>query len=307
MKKVFVNCALNDSQKERLQNVSDEYMFVYEPEEDVEVIIGNYAPNKMKDFTNLKWFQASAVGVDNYVKRGILNDDVVMTNAVDIHSLEVAQHTFAMVVSMLKNLHLYRDNQSEASWKDEGKVKDFKKVKVAIIGFGDIGNQVAEMLKALGMYIIGVKRTLVDKPSYVDELYTNDDLIKAISDVDVVVSILPGTKETYHLFTKDTFKAMRSDAILINVGRGTLYDEEVLKEVLDEGIIKAAGADVFAVEPLSEDSPLWKTKNFVVTPHVAGFFHVDTALDSFVDLVEENLKHYINGEELKYVVSERVD
>ena len=307
MKKVFVNCALSDSQKERLQKVSNEYELVYEPEEDVEVIIGNYAPNKMRDFTNLKWFQASAVGVDNYMKRGILADEVVMTNAVDIHSLEVAQHTFALVISMLKNLHLYRDNQSESSWKDEGKVKDFKKTKVAIIGFGDIGKQLAELLKGIGMYVVGVKRTMIEKPSYLDELYTNDELHKAISDVDVVVSILPGTKETYHLFDKETFEAMKKDAILINVGRGTLYDEEVLKEVLENGTIKAAAADVFAVEPLSEDSPLWKLKNFVVTPHVAGFFHVDSALDSFVDLVEENLRHYINGEELKYVVSERTD
>lgn len=307
MKKVFLNCAVTESQKERLQSVSDEYVFVDSPEEDVEVIIGNYAPNKMKDFSNLKWFQASAVGVDNYIKKGILNDDVILTNAVDIHSLEVAQHTFAMVVSMVKNLHLYRDNQNDVSWKDEGKVKDFEKLKVAIIGFGDIGNRLAKMLKGIGIYVIGVKRTMVDKPDYVDELYTNDDLLKAISDVDVVVSILPGTSETYHLFTLDTFKAMREDAILINVGRGTLYSEDVVCEVLDKNIIKAIGADVFEVEPLSEDSPLWKYKNFVVTPHVAGFFHVDSALDDFVDLAVENLKRYINGEELKYVVSERVD
>ena len=69
MKKVFINCALADSQKERLQKVSNDYEFVYEPEEDVEVIVGNYAPNKMREFPNLKWFQASAVGVDNYMKK----------------------------------------------------------------------------------------------------------------------------------------------------------------------------------------------------------------------------------------------
>ncbi len=305
MKKVFVNLKLNDNQKERLENISEELKMVYEPEEDVEIIVGNYAPSEMKNFPNLKWFQASAVGVDNYVKKGILNDDVVMTNAVDIHSTEVAQHVFATMLTMVKKLYLYRDDQSKALWTDEGKVKDLSKLRVAIVGFGDIGKNLARQCKALGMYVIGVKRTMVDKPDYIDELYTNDHMLEAIRDVDVVVTLLPGIPENVGLFTVDTFKAMRKDAILINAGRGNLYTEETLKEVLDNKIIEAVAMDVFIKEPLDSDSLLWQYRNLVITPHVAGFFHVDSALEDFLDLVEENLKRYLNNEELKYVVSER--
>ena len=155
------------------------------------------------------------------------------------------------------------------------------------------------------MYIIGVKRKMIEKPDYIDELHTNEDMDEVISNVDVVVSILPGTKENYHLFTMDTFKKMKSDTVLVNCGRGNLYDTEVLYEVLDKKIIRAAAADVFEVEPLPEDSKLYDLDNFVVTPHIAGFFHFDSAKEDFLNLICDNLKRYINNEELRYVVKER--
>lgn len=305
MKKVFVNVKFNNEQKVRIESVSKEYEVVYNSDENAEIIIGNVKPETLKDYKNLKWIQTSAVGVDNFIKKGILNDDTVLTNAVDIHSQEVAEHILGMMMSLLKKQYLYRDNQTSHQWKDEGKVKSIKGLRVAIIGLGDIGNNLARTLKAMGMYVIGVKRKMIDKPTYIDELYTNNDLEKAISDVDVVVTVLPGTKENTHLFTLDTFKKMRKDTILINAGRGNLYSEEVLCEVLENKIIEAIGMDVFEKEPVNEDSKLWNYKNLVMTPHVAGFFHLDSALEEFVNLVIENLRRYINNEELKNIVTER--
>jgi len=305
MIKVFVPVTLNAKQKERIESVSNEYKFVYEVDKSAEVILGNYNPTELKEFKNLKWIQTTAVGVDAYIKKEILNDDVVLTNAVDIHSQEVAEHILGLIMTLIKKTYLYRDNQAAHNWHDEGKVKSIQGLRVAIIGFGDIGKNLAKTLKAMGMYTIGVKRTMIEKPDCLDELYTNADLDKAISNVDVVVTILPGSKENYHLFTVDTFKKMAKDTILVNAGRGNLYSEETLVEVLENHIIEAVGMDVFEVEPVAKDSKLWDLKNLIMTPHVAGYFHLDSAKEKYVDLLVENLKRYANKEELKYIVKER--
>lgn len=305
MKKVFVNVKLNDEQKKRLETISNDYEFVYERSDDANIIVGNYPPEKLKEFKNLEWIQTSAVGVDAFVKKGILNDNTILTNAVGVHSQEVAEHIVGLLMSLLKNIHLYKSNQNKNLWHDEGRVKSIKGLKVSIIGFGDIGNALAKILKGMGMYVIAVKRKMVTKPEYVDELYTNNDMDKAITNVDAIITVLPGIPENTHLFTVDTFKKMKPDTILVNAGRGNLYSEETLCEVLENRIIKAIAMDVFEKEPVPEDSKLWKYDNLLITPHVAGFFHLESALEEYVDLVEENLKHYINGEPLKCLVNER--
>ena len=142
---------------------------------------------------------------------------------------------------------------------------------------------------------------------YLDELYLKEDLEKAISDVDVVVSILPGTGENVHLFTLDTFRKMRRDAIFVNVGRGNLYSEETLVQVLDEKLVEAVVTDVFEKEPLDPSSRLWGYDNLIITPHCAGGYHLDSAYAAFIDLCIENLKRYKEGRPLLNVVEERFD
>ena len=305
MKKVYVTMKFDEDQKEKLANLFPQYEFIYEEDPDVEIIIGNYKPEELKKFKKLKWIQTSAVGVNNYIKDGNIPDGVILTNAVDVHSKEVAEHIFAVIISMTRKLHLYRDNQRKHEWKDMGGVKEITNLKVCIVGFGDIGKQLALLLKGLGIYVIGVKRTINEKPDYVDELYTNKDLDKAISDADYVVSVLPGNKANEHIFTTETFKQMRKDSIFINAGRGNLYTEETLKEVLDKRIIAGISSDVFESEPLSKDSPLWDYDNFVITPHIAGSYRLRSAKDRLLDLVIENLNRYQSGEELLHIVKER--
>lgn len=308
MKKVFVNVKFNDEQKKKLESVSSNYQFVYDKSNDIydsEIIVGNYPAYDLKNFKNLELLLLTAVGYDAFIKKGILNDSTILCNAVDIHSREVAEHTLALLIELVKKLNQYKNNQTNRLWHDEGSVKSYSGLRVVIIGFGDIGNCLAKMLKGLGMYVIGVKRKMIEKPDYIDELHTNKDMDEVISNVDAVVSLLPGTAENVHLFTMDTFKKMKPDTVFVNCGRGNLYEEEVLYEVLKNKVIAAAAADVFEVEPLPENSKLYELDNFVVTPHVAGFFHLDSALDDYLNLICDNLKRYDNGEELRYVVTER--
>ena len=305
MKKVFVNIKTDEKYRQRLEVVSDQYRFVYEPDPDANIILGNYAPGRLKEFRNLEWIQTAAVGVDAFIKNGNLKEGVILTNAVDVHSVEVAEHLFAMIMSMTRKFYLYRDDQKEHVWTDEGMTRELTKLKVAIIGFGDIGKALAKLLKGIGIHVIGVKRTMIEKPDCLDELYTDKDLDKAISDADVIVSVLPGNRDNAYLFTVDTFRKMRSDAIFINAGRGNLCSTETIREVLDRHIIAAISLDVFEEEPLPKDSPLWDYRNLVITPHVAGSYRLESTYEKFFALAEENLRRYISGQQLLNVVKER--
>ncbi|MBQ6126511.1 MAG: D-2-hydroxyacid dehydrogenase [Erysipelotrichaceae bacterium] len=305
MKKVFVNIKADEKYRQRLEAISDRYEFVYEPDPDANIILGNYAPGKLKEFKNLEWIQTAAVGVDAFIKDGNLKEGVILTNAVDVHSVEVAEHLFAMIMSMTRKFYLYRDDQKEHLWADEGMTKELTKLRVAVIGFGDIGKALAKLLKGIGIHVIGVKRTMIEKPDCLDELYTDKDLDKAISDADAVVSILPGNRDNAYLFTVDTFRKMRPDAIFINAGRGNLCSTETIREVLDQHIIAAISLDVFEEEPLPKDSPLWDYRNLVITPHVAGSYRLESTYEKFFALAEENLRRYISGQQLLHVVKER--
>ena len=307
MIKVYMHPKPREAYQKKLECFFNDYEFVYEDGHDAEVVIGSVKADRLKDFKNLKWFQSYAVGVDAYTKKGVLNDGVILTNAPHVHSREVAEHAFASILSAVKKLHLYRDNQRENRWEDEGMVKEYSQLKVCIVGFGDIGNILAKMLKALNMYVIGVKRKMTDKPDYIDELYLKEDLDKEISDVDVVVSILPGTGDNVHLFTLDTFRKMRKDTIFVNVGRGNLYSEDTIRKVLDERIVETVVSDVFEKEPLDSESELWKYENLVITPHIAGGYHLDSAYEAFIDLCVENLTRYKEGRKLLNIVEERFD
>ena len=305
MKKVYVSFNFNEDQRKRIESISDELEFVYKPDKEANIIIGNYKPSELINFQNLEWIQTCAVGIDSYIKKGILPEDTVLTNAVDVHTIEVAEHMFATMAMMIRRLHLYRDDQTNHIWGDQGIVKELTKLKVAIIGLGNIGQYLAKLLKGIGIYVIGVKRTITNKPDCVDELYTNKDLLKAINDVDVVFSVLPGNKANENLFTIDTFKAMRPDTIFINAGRGNLYTEETLIEVLENNIIAGVSTDVFIKEPIDSNSKLWDYKNLFMTPHVAGSFHLESAKEKFTELVVDNLTRYVNKETLLHIVEER--
>ena len=246
MKKVLVEHALTEKQKQQFLALSDKYEFVFGTEDkDAQIVVGNFSPAQIKELKNLELYISAWVGYDAFIKKGVLKDSTLLVNAVDVHTEEVAEHMFVLMLSMVKNLHLYRDNQADHKWKDEGKVKSISELTVAILGLGHIGNLLAKYCKALGMYVIGVKRTIDQKPDYVDELLPIGDLDEILPRVDVVLSVLPSSEQTKHMFTLDRFKLMKKDAILINAGRGDLIEPNLLCDVLDQGIISGVGQDVF--------------------------------------------------------------
>ena len=201
-----------------------------------------------------------------------------------------------------KKLHLYRDNQNQCEWQDEGGVMSLCGGTLLIVGLGDIGLYFARLMKNFDYHIIGIKRRPGQVPQDIDELHTMDDLDKLLPKADVVLSVLPDSKATRNIFNKDRFEKMKNTSILLNAGRGSAVNTEDLCEALIQGQIYGAGLDVTDPEPLQTQHKLWNVENVIITPHVAGDFHHPATLYRIVDIIAGNLQRYLEGEQLMNIV-----
>lgn len=308
--KVLVVLPVNDIQKSRLEQQGKDYIFDYVAKKDLtdsmvtdaDIIIGNVPPKMIHASPKLKLFQLNSAGANEYITPGILSKDTILANATGAYSKTVAEHALALTLSLMKKLYMYRDNQRSSKWMDLGTVSSFDGAVVAVVGFGDIGQYYAKLAKAFGAYIIGVKRRPGEKPECADELYDTSALKDVLKRADIVFSILPETPSTVHLYTKDLFDAMKSSAIFINCGRGSVVAGSVLYDALSAHAISAAAIDVCEQEPLPADSPLWALDNLFITPHVAGGYHLPDTLDKIVDIAAYNLMAFQNNMPVKNAV-----
>lgn len=309
-KNVLVLLPTEARHREKLEAAGAECCFVYSRPDEVSleqiqaanVIIGQPKPDMLRASENLEWLQTASAGVDPYIVPGVLAAKTVLTNATGAYSKAVSEHAFALTLMLIKKLHLYRDEQMKNHWSDRGTVTSLSDSTVLVVGLGDIGRAYARMVKAMGAYVIGVKRRGGSCPDYVDELVLTQDIDSVLPRADVVMSVLPNTAETRYLYTDERFDKMKDSAVFVNCGRGNAVSSEVLYRALKEQKISAAAIDVVETEPLPADSPLWGLENLVITPHISGFFHLPETFERIVDIAAGNLAAYLAGKELHNVV-----
>ncbi len=281
-----------------------EYIFDEKPSQEVmesaDIILGCPSPKMLPTCTDLKWLQTISAGVDAYVKS--LPSGVLLTNATGGYGLAIAEHMLGMYLSLIKKLNGYQELQRAHEWGDLGDVKSVWGSTVLVVGMGDIGTEFAKLCKAMGAYVIGVRRTDLTPSEYADEIHLNEDLDELLGRADCVAVSLPGTKETANMFTKDRFEKMKNTAVFINVGRGSIVDQDALTDALNSGEIFGAGLDVVTPEPLPSDNALWSAKNVIITPHVSGGFHLTETKSRILGIATENLKRYHDGKLLKNIV-----
>jgi phosphoglycerate dehydrogenase-like enzyme len=268
-----------------------------------DVIIGNPPIGLIKEAKGLKWIQLSSAGADGYVNEGVLPAGTILSNSSGAYGLAIAEYMLAVLLELFQNLHLYRDNQKHNLWKDEGSVRSIHGCVVLVVGLGDIGGEFAKRIKALGGYTIGVRRTKCSKPDYVDELYLTDQLDTILPRADVVALTLPGTRETYRLFSTERLMKMKPGAVIINTGRGTTIDTDALCDSLDSGHLAGAALDVTDPEPLPAGHRLWKIKNVIITPHISGGYHLPETFERIIRISVENLRRYAMDEDLLNIVN----
>lgn len=266
------------------------------------VLFGWPRERDLKRAPNLKWFQTMWAGSDEYTQPGVMPGGVVLTCSSGSNKRSVAEHMLASVLSLCRRLPQYRDSQRGHEWQDEGKMKTLLNATVLVVGTGNIGSLFGDMCQKLGARTIGVKRTVTGPVPGFDQVHPVEKLDELLPLADVVALVLPHSSQTQGLMTKERLERMKDDAIFLNCGRGSAVDQDALAEVMKAGKLWGAALDVTQPEPLPQDSPLWDIPNLLLTPHVAGGMRLEITRRRCIEMAQENLRRYLNGEPLENVV-----
>lgn len=217
---------------------------------------------------SLRWVQSISAGTDQFPLEALREAGVVLTSAVGVHAVQVSEHAFGLLLALTRGIAPSIRDQVEREWR-WSRVVDLDGMTLGVLGLGTIGEAVARKGVAFGMRVIGTKRDPSQYRGVADEVFGPDGTLEVFRQADVVVVTLPGGPATERLVGADELAALQG-GFLINVGRGSVVDEPALIAALGEGVLRGAGLDVFAEEPLPPDSPLWSFPSVVVTPHLAG-------------------------------------
>jgi phosphoglycerate dehydrogenase-like enzyme len=253
----------------------------------------------------LRWVHTMAAGGGAQVKAAKLSAQelvrVVFTTSAGVHGPTLAEFAMFGLLAGAKDLPRLRRQQAAKQW-DRWTMKQVHEQTVLIVGLGGIGKQAARLAKALGARVIGAKRRPGVVPD-VDEVHSVDYLPQLVGEADAIILTLPGTTETERLYGAALMAATKPGAVIINVGRGSVIDEDALVESLRSGHLSAAFLDVTAVEPLPPESPLWDMPEVVISPHNAALSaHEDRRI---AELFSTNLRHLLAGRPLINVVDTR--
>ncbi|HKF00231.1 MAG TPA: D-2-hydroxyacid dehydrogenase [Actinomycetes bacterium] len=249
----------------------------------------------------VRWVAATAAGAGEQVRAARLPrrvlERVAVTTSSGVHAVPLAEFAMLGLLALAKDLRSLERARAARRWPARRRpVGELRGRTLLVLGLGAIGQEVARLAAAFGMRVLGVRRT--PRPvEHVDEVHATADLHELLPRAEALVVTLPLTKETEGLLDAAALDALPRGALLVNVGRGGVIDEEALVERLRSRRIAGAALDVFAVEPLPPSSPLWELPNVLVSPHTAALSAHEN--ERIVDLFIDNLRRYLAAEPLR--------
>lgn len=264
---------------------------------DVLVTYDSFSRLDINQMKNLKYIQTTSVGIDQLPKQEIVERDIMVSNNRGGYSIPIGEWIVKSILDIYKNTVSFYKNQKNKVWKPDFTTKEVSGIRVGFLGTGTIAMEAAKRLKAFDVEVWGVN-TKGSIREYFDKCFSTSDLDEIFKSCDVVVASMPSTKETIGLVNKDKFELMKEGSVFINIGRGDLINQDDLIDCI--GKFRGVALDVFEEEPLSEDNKLWDFDNVIVTPHNSWWS--DKNPDRVFDLVYNNLKKFINNDDLKNVV-----
>ncbi|HHY10428.1 MAG TPA: D-2-hydroxyacid dehydrogenase, partial [Firmicutes bacterium] len=215
------------------------------------------------------------------------NPKMVVTNGSGVFGPPIGEQVLGFVLAFNRGLHVARDYQSRRLWPEEFDypLRELSGAVVGILGYGDIGRQIAKRLLPFGCEIIGFRKNPSENEPYAHAVYSVAAFDDHLSGLDYLICALPHTKETVGFLQQDRLRRLPKHAFLVNVGRGSLIVQEDLIHALEQGWIGGAALDVTDPEPLPADSPLWALENVIITPHTSGLtpFHTERILEIFFE------------------------
>ena len=248
----------------------------------------------------LQWVHAFTAGVDHFVTLpGIRDGRIVLTRTVGAH-VALPDHVMALILAFARRLHVDIRRQINHVWdRPAGVGEDLEGKVLGILGLGQIGRPLAARAAAFGMRVVGARRTPGSVP-HVDEVLAPDRTDDLLRMADYIVALLPLTPETKGRMGEREFRLMKPSAVFINVSRGPIVQEQALIRALREGWIAGAGLDVFDVEPLPGNHPLYEFPQVIITPHVSGI--TPKFFERIATIFGENIRRYVAGEPLANVI-----
>jgi phosphoglycerate dehydrogenase-like enzyme len=249
-------------------------------------------PEMVENAPKLRWIQALTAGVDMLPLDTLRERGIIVTSGRGIHRIYMTEYAIAMMINLARNLHLIFRNQMEGRWDRSAPQGEIYGCTLGILGLGSIGREIAKRASCFGMRVIGVRRAPGPVES-VEQVYGFDGMKEIFRESDYVINLLPDTAETRGVIDRECFALMKETACFINMGRGATVNEPDLVEALEKQSIRGAVSDVFSVEPLPGDSPLWGLDNIILTPHICGVSL--KYMDRGMEIVRHNLEIYLAG------------
>src|SRR5215217_4608401 len=240
---------------------------------------------------NLKSIQSLATGVDHFLRCPYLAPDVLITSGRGIHGPMMREMAAFLMLCLSHNVLRQVEDQKAHRWERRLWTLLYEKTAV-VVGLGVSGIAIGELMRALGMKVIGVTRTVREIAGFT-AMMPRDRLVEAAAAADYLINVLPANPENIGLFSREVFAAMKPTAFFINIGRGETVDEAALIDCLRAKRIAGAALDVFATRPLPPSSPLWDMPNVVITPHIGGY--VAEYERHVMPIVIDNMRQFLAG------------
>lgn len=257
----------------------------------------------MEQLPDLQYIGVMATGFDIVDTQAATDHGITVTNVKGYSTDAVAQHTFALLLTLVNRVETHSDLVLDGEW---AKSKDFTFREtplfeiagktMGLVGLGDIGQKVADIAMAFGMKVIAYRRNPAKTSDPNIEMVPLDDIF---AQSDVVSLHLPLSPDTSGMVDRERLRAMKNTAYLINTARGALINEPDLAEALNNQLIAGAGLDVLSTEPPSQDNPLLHARNCVITPHIA--WSLREARERLIGLIRENIEAYLAGQPINKV------
>jgi phosphoglycerate dehydrogenase-like enzyme len=244
----------------------------------------------------LRWVQSPSSGIGPMMERiGVMGSRLTVTNAAGIHAQPLAEFVLMAALYFAKEMPLINQLQAKKEWA-RFCGHELAGTRMLLVGLGGAGARVAQLSAAIGIEVIGNRRSATPPPPGVARVVTSAEIDAELPNIDWLVLIAPDTAETKNLFDRRRLALLPSRAVVINIGRGSLIEEPALIDMLAAGKLRGAALDVFAKEPLSTESPLWSMPNVIVSPHSASTVVEEN--DRIVDLFIDNLHRFLDGQPL---------
>ena len=247
-------------------------------------------------------------GVDSIMGPGYFaNENCLLTNSAGAYGVSISEHMIAVSLVMMRRLDEFMLETKNGQWLSLRPQKSLKDCRITVLGTGDIGTTFAIRARAFDpAAIVGVCRSGKSSSSVYDKVLPVTELDSILPETDLLAMSLPATPETKGILSRERMSLLPQGAYIVNVGRGSAIDEEALADNLERGHLAGAALDVFQTEPLPAGHRLWKTKNILITPHVAGNMTLAYTKDKNVQMFIEDLKNFFQGKPLHYLVDRKL-